>query len=423
MIVCFIVLVVLAFRKRIAWGFIVLFVPFGGLVFAVKHWSEVGKVFVLMIICTGACWALTFTSPLLIAAQIKNNSRFVSLVKSVNPDGYKEAQKLLDAQNPAASGQASAKPTPHEVRDLAENEAPVNATPTPDPNAVMRAAYLKHAKELTAAYQGLEAERAKLKSGSPAVAAFNTKAARYQHDLQTLAEEKTRLDALDHARNANVDAAAALATLRTAADTGDYETFAATLKKSLSDYRQTPAFPQIVALARPVLQQATPDRVLTGLQGKAASAARGEFDKTTKKVQGIVNQVPTIVSKPPAGAEVYHYAFHPGAEPPNYDAENLASTRELWKGEYAYIEGVPDVYYRSADCEFNPQTKFFYTSRAVPKKKLTDAEYAELTRLYHQLGQQQKAIASISPPSTADAERVSADLATLKAQLDGYAMK
>ncbi|MBE7210460.1 MAG: hypothetical protein INR65_05530, partial [Gluconacetobacter diazotrophicus] len=264
--------------------------------------------------------------------------------------------------------------------------------------------------------------RRKLKPKSPAVAAFNAKAARYQQDLQALAAEKARLDALDHAANANTDAAAALVALRTAADAGDYEAFAATLKRSLSDYRQTPAFPGIVALARPALQAATPDKVLAGLQGKAAGAARAEFDKTTHQVQAIVNQVPPMVPKPPAGAEVYGYDYHPGANPPDYDATNLVGTRELWKGEYVYIQSVPNVYYRAADCEFNPQTKFFFTSRTVPKKKLTDTEYAELTRLYHLLGQQQKAIDNVPSPA-ADAERVSADLAALKAQLDGYALK
>ena len=253
------------------------------------------------------------------------------------------------------------------------------------------------------------------------MAAFNAKAAHYQQGLQTLAEEKTRLDALDHASNLNADAATALASLQTSARTGDYEAFAAVLKKSLTEYRQTPAFPQIVALARPTLQQATPDKVLAGMQAKAASTTRVEFDKTTRQVQGIVNQVPQIVT-PPAGAQTSHYGYHPGAEKPDYNSENLLATRELWNGEYINMDEAPGVFYRAADCEFNPQTKYFYTSRKVPKKRLSDTEYKELTRLYHLLGQQEKAIAEVPAP-TKDAERVSSDLATLKAQLDGYAMK
>ena len=436
-----IVLAVQGFRTHPVWGFLPLLVLLGPLataglhlpgavgagvalwgligtvVFALKHQQKAGVIFLLYLGCLGGTIALFVTSPSVVAFYARYNPRMASLVKTVNPSVYEEAQKL----SPSGDKAPGAKPTPHEVRDLAENETPFPSPPS-DPNAVPRAAYLKHAKELNTLYQQLNAERPKLKSGSPAVAAFNAKAARYQQGIQTLAEEKTKLDALDHASNLNADAALALASLQTSAGSGDYETFAATLKKSLSDYRQTPSFPQIVACARPALQQATPDKVLAGLQNKAASTARGEFDKTTRKVQAIVNQVPPIVVPPPGSTEVYKYGYHPGANPPDYNADNLLATRETWKGEYSYIDSVPNVFYRSSDCEFNPQTKYFYLSRTVAKKKLSDVEYAELTRLYHLLGQQEKAISEVKSPAS-DAERVSNDLATLKAQLDGYAAK
>jgi hypothetical protein len=97
------------------------------------------------------------------------------------------------------------------VRDLAEDEAPPSTPPPADPNAVQRAAYLKHINDLTNVYHQLSAERSKLKTGSPAVAAFNAKAARYKQDVQTLAEEKTRLDALDRASNFTGEAPVTLA--------------------------------------------------------------------------------------------------------------------------------------------------------------------------------------------------------------------
>ena len=86
------------------------------------------------------------------------------------------------------------------------------------------------------------------------------------------------------------------------------------------------------------------------------------------------------------------------------------------------MDEAPGVFYQSGDCEFNPQLKCFYTSRNVPKKRLTNAEYQELTRLLRQLGQQEQAVAKAAPPAGV-AERITADLAALKAQLDGYAMK
>ncbi len=392
-----ILILVRAFRASIWWGLIVMFVPFGRVVFVFTHWNETAKLFLVNVL------SIVVAVGLLLGTSL--------------------GKDLTDASGRDRAGSANdpaVQPTPREVRDLAETEATVSAATPPDPNAVQRAAYAKHLKDLTAVYQQLNAERPKLKPGSPAVAAFNARLARYQQDLASVTEEKARLDTLDHSSNAN--AAAALASLQISAQTGDYEAFAATLKKSLSDYRQTPVFPQIVALARTTLQQATPDKVLAGFQNKATGAVRAEFDKTTRQVQAIVNQAPPVVAPPTGHKEVYHYAYHPGANKPDYNADNLIATREIWKGDYAYLEDVPGVFYRSADCEFNPQTKFFYLSRTVAKKKLSDAEYKELTRLYHLLGQQEKAMTD-APAATKDAERVSGDLAALKTQLDGYATK
>ncbi len=417
-LISFVILVVRGFMTRVAWGFIVLLAPFGIVAFSIKHWSEVGKYFILYLVSFAACVALVFMSPTMIALYVRSRPVTASLFKAVNPSAYEESQKLPIANH----GQPQASPTPREVRDLAENEAPLSATPPPDPNSTPRGEYVKHARALNILYQQLNAERPKLKPGSPAVAAFNAKAAHYQQGLASLDEEKKRLDALDHASNLNAEAAAALGSLQTSANTGDYEAFAATLKKSLSDHRQTPVFPQIVAFARVTLQQTTPEKVAAALQNKAGGAARAEFDKTTRQVQGIVNQTPPIVVPPPGSTEVYKYGYHPGASKPDYNNDNLIGTREIWKGEYAYIDGVPGVFYRSADCEFNPQTKYFYLSRTVPKKRLSDAEYKELTRLYHLLGQQEKAMADAPPPAE-EAKQVSSELDDLRKQLGGYAMK
>lgn len=54
------------------------------------------------------------------------------------------------------------------------------------------------------------------------------------------------------------------------------------------------------------------------------------------------------------------------------------------------MTGAPGVYYRGVDCEFNSQTKWFYTSRVLPKKRLTDAEIQEVIRLYRFLGRCQR---------------------------------
>ena len=240
-----------------------------------------------------------------------------------------------------------------------------------------------------------------MKKGSPAVAAFNAKAAKYQEGLGALAAEQSQLNALDHPAAAaaslaqsapptaagsgsnpkEAEANAALARLRAAAASADYAAFVETLRTCLVNYRQTAAFPQIAATARTTLANATPEKLAAAIQAQGA-AAHSEEESTMSKVRLIVNQTPPRVPTPPRGAETYHYGFHPGALTPDYAHADLVSTRELWKGEYVYMDTVPNVFYRSADCEFNPQTKFFFTSRDVPKKKLTDAEIAEVVRLY-----------------------------------------
>lgn len=397
-------IVVRAFRTSVWWGLIVMFVPLGRIAFVLTHWSETAKPFLINLLSLAAAIGLLLGTSL------------------------GEEFKASRAGKPSeAAATMAPTPAPREVRDLAANDPPTPppaaaTAPPADPLAARRAAYTRHATELAAAYQQLEAERGKLKPGSPAVATFNARAARYQRDLQAAADEKAKLDALDHAANLDAESAAALASLQASAGAGDYEAFAATLGRALDAYRQTPSFPALVAFARTSLAGVTVDRVAAALSARSAGSARGDFERTTRQVQAIVNQTPPVVARPPARAEVYHYAFHPGTNPPDYRAVDLAATRELWKGQYVYMDDAPGVYYRSADCEFNPQTKCFYLSRSVPKKRLSDAEYQELTRLYRLLGQQEKA-ASDAAPSAGRAERISADLAALKARLDGYAAR
>ena len=42
--------------------------------------------------------------------------------------------------------------------------------------------------------------------------------------------------------------------------------------------------------------------------------------------------------------------------------------------------------FRGPELEFNPMTKYFYTDRSVPKKKLTEAEMLQFNDLYRVIG-------------------------------------
>ena len=422
----FLFLLAAAFRVRVLYGFLVL-LPFGALAFVIKYPKEGGTRFA---VCVAAYTALNFivgSSP-----ELKTPlGRFFPASRLIaDALGTKDSPVLA-----RGSGSNGSPPAPREAHDLAETGTssalhvvgPIPATV--DPFAAQRAACAQHAADLNAQYAELTKARAKLKKGSPQVAAFNAKAAKYQEGLRALAAEQAQLAALDHpAANAasaqaapasgdpkEAEANAALTRLRALAAEGDYASFADTLKKCLADYQHTAAFPQIAVTARGTLANATPDKLAAAIQAQGA-AARTEMDAAMGRVRGIVNQTPPTVPKPPPNAESYHYGFHPGALTPDFAHADLYSTRELWKGDFVNMDAAPGVFYRSADCEFNPQTKFFYTNRDVPKKRLTNAEIVEVVRLYRAIAADQLVLNAL-PQRLLDAQGASADLLSLNRQL------
>ena len=427
-LVSMVMLIVAAFQKRILLGFLVLFLPFAGTVYAIKYWREVSTRYLLMVGGYMAMVVLMATSPELMTVGGHKLPGATLLAHALGTPDAPVHPIPGRGRDPAAP--------PREARDLADTATNSNAPttrplPVPtDPFAAQRAAVAKHAADLNAQYTELDKARAKLKKGSPQVAAFNARAAKYQEGIRALAAEQAQLAALDHpaavvpasAQAApatgdprEAEANAALAQLRAMSARGDYAAFADTLKKCLADYRQTAAFPQIAATARGTLANATPDRLAAAIQAQG-TAARRELEAAMGRVRGIVNQTPPTVPRPPLGAESYHYGFHPGALTPDFAHADLYSTRELWKGDYVNMDTAPGVFYRSADCEFNPQTKFFYTNRDVPKKKLTDAEIAEVVRLYRAIAADQGVLAAL-PQRLHDAQGASADLLALNKQL------
>ena len=55
--------------------------------------------------------------------------------------------------------------------------------------------------------------------------------------------------------------------------------------------------------------------------------------------------------------------------------------------EYVTSNLNPGVDFVGAELEFNSMTKFFYSDRSVPKKKLAESEMLEINRLYRIIGQ------------------------------------
>jgi hypothetical protein len=76
--------------------------------------------------------------------------------------------------------------------------------------------------------------------------------------------------------------------------------------------------------------------------------------------------------------------FHDGAIKPDFATDDVRTTQETKYGQNRYVTSDlnPGVVFVGSDLEFNSLTKYFYTDRALPKKKLTEGEMQEINRLY-----------------------------------------
>ncbi len=322
-------LLVAAFRVSLKWGLISFFVPFGILVFTIKYWHVAGTRF-LVSLGSYLAFLTIFATHLDVIMPILP-PQFAQVAAAFNLPSSSDPPPVMDKQQRAAAAAAAeAQLAQHD--ELLEREA----------------AYRQHAAELNATFAQLTAARAKLKGGGPALAAYNAKVAKYQASLARLQTEKAGYDALQHTVSA-ADAAANAAT-RTVANVGS--------------------------------------NAAVGAPGNTP-ATRAEMDAAVARIRAIVNQVPSTVTKP-ANETGWIEGFHPGATKPDFDHTDIVSGRKPYTVAYIQMEGAPNVFYRGADCEFNSETKFFYTNRELPKKKLSDSEYQELVRLYRFVGKCQR---------------------------------
>ena len=134
------------------------------------------------------------------------------------------------------------------------------------------------------------------------------------------------------------------------------------------------------------------------------AAVRTQRTEAIFRVQEIVNQPVTRLKRMP-GMQVttYHPGwFHDGAITPGFDTVDIRVTRELpYQGEkYVTSDLNPGEVFLGDELEFNSMTKFFYTTRNVPKKKLAEAEMVEINSLYRVIGRcDQKLLELQNPPS------------------------
>jgi hypothetical protein len=108
------------------------------------------------------------------------------------------------------------------------------------------------------------------------------------------------------------------------------------------------------------------------------------------KVQDIVNQPVTHLKRTPGmvGVAEYDFWFDPGAITPDFDHVDVRTSQDLQYQSYQYVTSPqnPGEVFLGSELEFNAQTKYFYTDRSLPKKKLTETEMEEINQLYRIIG-------------------------------------
>ena len=172
---------------------------------------------------------------------------------------------------------------------------------------------------------------------------------------------------------------------------------------------------EIRSPAAPVARLAAPARAighiapllgLTGLLLGVAGAIfwtllglgelNAEIARTEESVIKIVNQ--PITHLPRSGpATVFSPGwFHPGATKPDFDNVDIRATQQFPYDGSGYVTSdvSPSEMFVGSELEFNAMTKYFYTDRTLPKKRLSGAEMVEINGLYRLIGQDEMAVST-----------------------------
>ena len=125
------------------------------------------------------------------------------------------------------------------------------------------------------------------------------------------------------------------------------------------------------------------------------AALQEEQAQALNRVVDIINQ-PVRAYPRRSWASTYSTGwFHPGAITPDFDNVDIRATQELTYKGYVTSNLTPTQMFYGPDLEFNSMTKYFYTDRSLPKKRLSEAEMLEINQLYRVIGKDEKALAAL----------------------------
>lgn len=189
LIAAFIWKCVLCARQGIGWLLLTLFVPFGGLVFLVKFWSEAKRPFFLSLL-----GSVLVATPALLDPQGFAKGFGEGFNRGFEQARTRRLAEAGQARGGSAPATAGAPPTVSEAL-LREQAAMEQAEQRQRRAQETRTAFEKHRAEADVVYKDLNARRAKLKvDDAVAVAAFNALAAKYAALLEQTKTERAALD-------------------------------------------------------------------------------------------------------------------------------------------------------------------------------------------------------------------------------------
>lgn len=125
---------------------------------------------------------------------------------------------------------------------------------------------------------------------------------------------------------------------------------------------------------------------LPGIGKANADAAR-----TEQKVVEIVNQPITHLHRSGSFSVFSPGWFHPGATEPDFNNVDIRTTQERPYEGHVTSDLNPTEMFNGSELEFNAMTKYFYTDRTLPKKRLSDTEMVEINGLYRVIGHDEQA--------------------------------
>lgn len=120
-----------------------------------------------------------------------------------------------------------------------------------------------------------------------------------------------------------------------------------------------------------------------------------EAARAEQRVVEIVNQPITHLPRSGPVSVFSPGWFHPGATKPDFNNVDIRATQELTYEGYVASDLNPSEMFMGSELEFNAMTKYFYTDRTLPKKRLSDAEMVKISDLYRVIGHDEQAIMTL----------------------------